>query len=185
MDVIEAIFARRSTREFKNEPVAHDVIKAAIASAIEAPSAMNEQPWIFSVIEDQRLLDRISNAAKAHMLELETASASPVRQMLNDPAFHIFYHAPVLVVISAKGEGRWAVEDCALAAENLMLAACDAGLGSCWIGFAQAWLQTEQGRALLGLSPRDLPVAPVILGHPKTPIGPVPRRPADIRWIGA
>src|SRR5690242_14863623 len=126
MELTEAIFARRSVRSFKDEPVARDMIEAVIAAAIQAPSAMNEQPWIFSVIEDQAKLDHISRAAKTHMLELDTSDASPVRKMLSDPGFHIFYHAPALVVISAKGGGRWAIEDCALAAQNLMLAACDA-----------------------------------------------------------
>ena len=39
------------------------------------------------------------------------------------PQFHIFYHALVLVVIAACRPTDWAVEDCALAAENMMLAA--------------------------------------------------------------
>ena len=56
-------------------------------------------------------------------------------EMLNDPKFHIFYHAPVLVVIAAAEPTDWAVEDCALAAENLMLAAYAKGLGTCWIGW--------------------------------------------------
>jgi nitroreductase len=145
---------------------------------------MNEQPWAFSVIEDAATLDRISASAKAYMLEGAGAS-SPIRQMLSDPAFHIFYHAPLLIVISAKGGGRWAIEDCALAAQNLMLAACDAGLGSCWIGFAQDWLQTAEGRALLRLAPNDLPVAPIIVGHPLGPVAAVDRKAPDIRWIGA
>jgi nitroreductase len=186
MDVSEAISVRRSVRDFKSERISRGAIEALIAAAIQAPSAMNEQPWIFSVIEDQLLLDRISAAAKAHMLQHEAAGASPspVRQLLSDPGFHIFYHAPALIVISAKGNGRWAVEDCALAAENMMLAACAAGLGSCWIGFAQTWLGTAEGRAALQLSRDDLPVAPIILGHPKTSAPHVARRPADIRWTG-
>lgn len=186
MDVSEAIFARRSVRSFKPRPVARDMIETLIAAAIEAPSAMNEQPWIFSVIETPAVLDRISTAAKALMLSLQPAeSASPLRGMLSDPGFHIFYHAPVLIVISAKGGGNWAVEDCALAGQNLMLTAYDAGLGSCWIGFAQAWLGTAEGRALLGLSANDRPVAPIIVGYPMGSVEAPSRRPADIRWIEA
>jgi nitroreductase len=162
------------------------MIEALIAAAIQAPSAMNEQPWVFSVIQDSALLDRIAASAKAHMQAQAQAGAggSHVGQMLSDPDFQIFYHAPALIVISTKGKGRWSVEDCALAAQNLMLAACAAGLGSCWIGFAQSWLQTEEGRAALLLSANDLPVAPIIVGHPKTVAAPVARKPADIRWVG-
>jgi nitroreductase len=187
MDIQEAFYARRSVREYMSEPIARSTIEGLIEAAIQAPSAMNEQPWVFSVIEDQKLLDRISTAAKSYMLAAAPmeADASHVSQMLADPAFHIFYHAPALVVISAKGKGRWGIEDCALAAENLMLAACSIGLGSCWIGFAQAWLQTEEGHAALNISADDLPVAPIILGRPKSVASHAPRREADVRWVGA
>ena len=47
---------------------------------------------------------------------------------------HIFYHPPVLILISALAEGPRIVEDCTLAAEKLMLAAYAAGLGTCSIG---------------------------------------------------
>ena len=86
--------------------------------------------------------------------------------MRENPAFDILYHAPVLIVISSAIEGRWAIESCALAAENLMLNACVAGLGTCWIGFARAWINTPEGKAALLLPPDCLPVAPIIVGHP-------------------
>ena len=55
------------------------------------------------------------------------------QQLLSDPDFDIFYHAPLLIVISSTADNPWAIEDCSLAAENLMLAARGAGLGTCWI----------------------------------------------------
>jgi len=64
-----------------------------------------------------------------------------------------------------------------------MLAACGQGLGSCWIGFAQGWLETDEGRQEVGLPRGYLPVAPIIVGHPSEPGPPVPRNPANIRWI--
>jgi nitroreductase len=106
-------------------------------------------------------------------------------QILNDAGFDIFYHAPVLIVICSVAEIPWAVEDCALAAENLMLAARAAGLGTCWIGFAQAFLGTAEGKAALKLPAAYKPVAPIILGHPKAAPAPVPRKEPEIRWIDA
>ena len=76
--------------------------------------------------------------------------------MLIGPGFHIFYHAPSLIVISASQTGPWALEDCSLAAENLMLAAHASGLGTCWIGFAQAWLETAEGKTALQLGRDDV-----------------------------
>ena len=157
-----------------------------MSAAIHAPSAVNQQPWTFTVVRDQTMLDRISRDAKSHMLA--TMQASPhsdrFQSLLNDPDFHIFYRAPVLILISAVAEGSWIVEDCALAAENLMLAAYAAGLGTCWIGFAQSFRNTSEGKKVLGLPTAWVPVAPIIVGHAKAMPASVPRNKPDVRWIG-
>ena len=108
-----------------------------------------------------------------------------LKESLRDPDFHIFYHAQALIAISAQAAGPWAVEDCALAAQNLMLAARAAELGTCWIGFAQTWLQTADRKKALGLPAESLPAAPIIIGQPKSAPPPVPRRAARINWISA
>lgn len=79
-------------------------------------------------------------------------------------------------------DNQWAIENCALAAENLMLAACAEGRGTCWIGFAQMWLVTRAGKAALGVPPAYVPVAPIIVGHPKSPPPPVPRSLGAESW---
>lgn len=185
MDLFDAIHRRRSVRDYRTEPLDDAVFDKIIDAAVWAPSAVNEQPWLFTVVRDQQKLDAISKQAKAHLLS-GGASAMPdyLRAMLDNPDFQIFYHAPALIVISATHGGAWAVEDCALAAQNLMLSACALGLGSCWIGFAQTWLQTPEGMAELDLRAGYLPVAPIIVGRPNTTTAAVPRKPAQIHWIG-
>ena len=186
MDVNEAISGRRSLREYTAQPVDERIIRRLIDAAVHAPNAINQQPWTFTVVRDQSVLDRISRNAKSHMIA--TMPAGPqsdhFRSLLNDPNFHIFYHAPVLILISAVAEGPWAVEDCALAAENLMLAAYAAALGTCWIGFAQSFLNTPDGKKVLGLPAAWVSVAPIIVGHPKAAPPPVPRKEPEIRWVG-
>jgi nitroreductase len=184
MDLLQAIHERRSVREFTDEAVSDAALQALIDAAVQAPSAINQQPWCFIVVREQALLARISEQAKAHLLRASLgAPAHPFRDMLNDPQFHIFYHAPVLVVIAACQPTDWAVEDCALAAENMMLAAYGAGLGTCWIGFAQHWLGTPEGKIALGLPPSHIPIAPIIVGHPRRKPASVPRRKPQIRWL--
>jgi nitroreductase len=107
---------------------------------------------------------------------------SRFRDQLSNPEFHIFYHAPALILISAVGTTPWAVEDCTLAAQNLMLSAYWMGLGSCWIGFAQHWLQTKDGKAMLGLPDHYVPVAPIIVGYTKAMPEKVPRRTPCVTW---
>jgi nitroreductase len=186
MDIMEAIRNRRAVREYTSEPVDEKTLKSLIDAAIQAPSAVNQQPWSFAVVRDQPQLDRVSRESKAHMLaNLPAVAASDhFRHLLSDPDFQIFYHAPALILISAVAASPWAVEDCSLAAENLMLAAHAAGLGSCWIGFAQTWLGSPAGKATLGLPAAYIPVAPIIVGRPKSAPPPVPRKEPEIRWIG-
>lgn len=187
MDIIEAIYTRRAVREFTAEPVDDKALRQIIDAAIQAPSAVNQQPWSFFVVRDKALLAQISREAKAHMLRTSPAGlvSHHFREMLSDPNFDIFYHAPVLIVISTVAESPWAVEDCTLAAENLMLAAGAFALGTCWIGFAQTWLGTPEGKAALKISAGYVPVAPIIVGHPKSAPPPVPRKEPEIRWIGS
>ncbi|HML13506.1 MAG TPA: nitroreductase [Xanthobacteraceae bacterium] len=186
MQLAAAISGRRSVREYTAQPVDETTIRELIGAAVDAPNAVNAQPWTFTVVRDQGLLATVSHEAKAHMLA--TMPASPMsdylRARLVDPQFHIFYHAPALIVISAVAQGPWIVEDCALAAENLMLCAYAAGLGSCWIGFAQSFLNTPRGKELLGLPAPWVPVAPIIVGHPKAVPPPVSRNEPQVRWIG-
>jgi len=185
MDLKEAVYSRRAVRNFTAESVDENVLRQLVDAAVQAPSAVNQQAWTFSIVRDQALLARISHEAKAHMLRTSPAAAasSHFQELLGNPEFEIFYHAPVLIVISAPAESPWAVEDCALAAENMMLVACAAGLGTCWIGFAQAWLATPEGKAALNLPDNIRPVAPIIVGHPKSPAPKVPRKEPKINWV--
>ena len=185
MDLDDAIMSRRSVREYTAEPVDEPTIRRLIDAAVHAPNAVNQQPWTFTVVRDQGVLDRVSRDAKVHMQANMPAGVPSGRfPMLADPSFHIFYHAPALILISAVAAGPWIVEDCALAAENLMLAARAAGLGSCWIGFAQGYLNTPAGKQALGLPSATVPVAPIIVGRPKGPSPAVARKEPEIRWVG-
>jgi nitroreductase len=186
MDLDQAIYARRAVREYTDEPVDEATIRRLIDAAIQAPSAVNEQPWVFSVVRDRAVLASISSAAKAHVLATPPIGVAPhhLQELLDDPGFDVLYRAPVLIVISSATRGQWAVENCSLAAENLMLAARAAGLGTCWIGFTQAWLGTAEGKATIQLPQECVPVAPIIVGHAKSFPQAVVRKVADIRWIG-
>ena len=187
MDLEQAIYSRRAVREYKEESIGRPVLQKLIGAAIQAPSAVNEQALLFSVVQDPGCLTLISREAKAHLQKAppQNLALHRLHELRDDPNFDIFYHAPVLIVIASATQSRWAVENCALAAENLMLAACAEGLGTCWIGLSQGWLATPEGKAALGLPADCLPVAPIIVGWPKSPSPPVPRKEPQIRWIGS
>ena len=185
MNVEKAIYGRRAVREYSPETIDETTVRILIDAAIQAPSAINRQPWGFTVVRNQQLLNQISHEAKIYMLATMPANglSEQLLSHLRDPEYQIFYHAPALIVISADGPGPWAVEDCALAAQNLMLSAFAAKLGSCWIGFAQKFLGTEVGKSLINCPSEWIPVAPIIIGHPAKPVAPVPRKEPIVKWV--
>ncbi len=186
MNIDQVISGRRAVREYTLQAVDQDSIRYLIDCAVKAPSAVNQQPWAFTVVRDQILLDTISRQAKQHMLSTMQGNrhAAHFQSHLESDDFHIFYHAPVLIVISAVEEGPWIVEDCSLAAENLMLGAFGKNLGSCWIGFAQSYLNTPKGKALLNMPEQWIPIAPIIIGHASSLPDAVARHKPVIQWVG-
>jgi len=186
MNIEEAIFSRRSAREFTAQTVDDRDVDQLIEAAVYAPNAMHQQPWAFIVLRDKKLLKEISRDAKAHMLTNMTPSAQSeqIGAHLSDPNFDIFYGAPVLIVVAAVAHGPWIVEDCALAAENMMLFACAKKLGTCWVGFAQSFLNTADAKKLLGIPEEWVAVAPIIVGHPTSIPIDVPRKTPTVLRVG-
>jgi nitroreductase len=185
MDIQQAIYQRRAVRQYTDEPVNEGVLRELIDAAIQAPSAMNEQPWLFSVVRDKAVLSRIScdgKAATAAMLMAKDPN-SPYIAKLQNPDFDILYNAPAMIVIASASDGPWAPVNCSLAAQNLMLAARASGLATCWIGLAQAFIASAEGKALLGLPADCAVVAGIVVGHTTNFPPPIPRQDAKITWI--
>ena len=139
MQITDAIYKRRAVRSFQTAPVSEDLLMKLLNAAVQAPSAMNLQPWAFVILEGKDLLLEYSERAKRFLLGSMNPE-SPLHQYrdaLADREFSIFYDAGMLVVFCARTSDPSAAEGCCLAAENFLLAALDFGLGTCRIGFAR------------------------------------------------
>ncbi|HZZ79740.1 MAG TPA: nitroreductase [Gemmataceae bacterium] len=182
MNVHEAIYSRRSVRDYTDQPVLKATVEELIHAAIQAPSAINQQPWTFAVIQDKSLLRSFSDRAKdlmAKTMHLEFL-ALELREMLSDRAFNIFYNAGTLIVVFAKPVGAHPDWDCCLASQNLMLAAHDMGLATCPIGFAWSLFESNDVKEELGIPAEYRPILPIIVGYPKQPPPPVSRKEPEI-----
>ena len=185
MQFSDVVIERRAVREYTDKYVKRATIEDLIEFAILAPSAMNLQPWAFAALNDRPRVNEYAKRAKEWLLAspLITSYEPSFRQMLEDPSYIIFHHAPALVVILAKSSASQASEDCCLAAENFMLAARDEGLGTCWVGLARPWLDLPETKAELGLPSEYHVVAPIVIGYPKAWPEPTARASADIQWL--
>jgi len=114
-----------------------------------APSAGNQQPWHFVVVDDRALLDAVPSFHPHAAMCREAACAILV---CADPALE-------------KYPGLW-VQDCAAATQNILLAAHELGLGSVWLGCYPRPERVEGFRRLVGLPPEIIPFAMIALGYP-------------------
>ncbi|HIU63613.1 MAG TPA: nitroreductase family protein [Candidatus Avacidaminococcus intestinavium] len=185
MKLKTAIYTRRSVRVYTDEKVSTELLKQLIDAAIQAPSAMNKQPWAFGVIQDKALLQRLSDEAKEHLLALipEKPYLETYKPIFTNPDFNIFYNATTLLTVLAKPEGPNPSCDATIAAQNIMLTAHSLGLGSCWIGFAQIILNTPAIKKELAIPADYLVVAPLIIGYPAKELGPIKKHePEMLFW---
>ena len=60
METMEAILTRRSIRKYLPDPVGRDKIEIILKAGMSAPSAGDEQPWHFIIIDRHDLLEKIS-----------------------------------------------------------------------------------------------------------------------------
>jgi nitroreductase len=182
MEILEAIQARRSVRDYADRPVDRATVTALIQAAVLAPNAVNYQPWSFVIVQDSALLKSYSDRAKALCRKIMDLSSLPpgLLTMLTDPAFNIFYNAGTLIIICAKPIGQHPDWDCCLAGQNLMLAAVGMGLGTCPIGFAWPLLGEPDVKQELKIPPEFTSVLPIIIGYPTATPPAVPRNDAEI-----
>jgi len=149
MDAMEAILGRRSIRKYSDKAVPENLVHDLLTAAMAAPSAGNQQPWQFILIDERRILDAIT---EFHPY------AGPLKQ------------APMAIAVCGdmtrqKWEGFW-VQDCSAAVENLLVAAHAKGLGTVWLGVHPIGDRSSELRKLLRLPETIVPLAVVALGYP-------------------
>lgn len=187
MELMEAINNRRSVRNYTNVKVANNLIEDLLQAAVQAPSAMNAQPWAYAVIQDDVLLKEYSTRTKQYLLDLldKTPLLNRYKAMFENPDFNIFYNARSLIIILANVEEGFHhnAEDCCLAAQNLMLTAHSLGLGTCWVGFARAFLNLPDVQKELDIPSNYEVVAPIIVGYPQVNPPAIPKKdPVILFW---
>ncbi|MCP3944609.1 MAG: nitroreductase family protein [Desulfobacteraceae bacterium] len=178
MTFAQMLESRRSIRNYKDKLVSLEIIKDMIKQSALSPSASNEQPWKFIIVNDKKMLKKISDESKKNILARIAGNPDDPTKgyegMLQNESFNVFYNAPCLVIILGPSGLKNLYVDCALAASYFMMAATSRGLGTCWVNLGS---QINDPKMIeeLGIPDNCQIIAPIILGYPAK-IPPVPRR---------
>jgi len=179
-EVIKNIYLRRSIRKYSDKTVPKKIINELLKAAVTAPSAMNTQPWNFSIVSGQ---EKVRHFAKLAYKEYDLIGKL-IWHGFTITHESIFYSAPLLIIISGKKGYEWLKEDTNLAVENMFLAAKSLGVGSCWIGFGMVLGKSKQARKELGIPDNFDISAVLIFGYPLKDKKIIPKRePKILKWL--
>ena len=158
MDVLTAIFTRRTQREYTGEPVPKEVLDRILAAGMNAPSAHNTQPWSFVVFTKQASLDRIPKLIPYTQYAVKAGAA-------------------VLVCVRfLEGEiQELAPLSVACCMQNMLLASHALGYGSVWIHIYPNAEYIAGWRKEVKIPEAVLPLAVMPVGRPVSALPPVNR----------
>jgi len=167
MELEKVINERHSTRAFLEKPLPREVIEKLLTLSIKAPSAINLQPWEFTVIIGEELR-RLSRTLVKRMRERNIScgpdAVRPLPEYLMDRQRKLmdcilpglekgikfqdfinegscdFYGAPAAVIVTIDQVfSKSRLVDLGIAVGYMVLAAHNMGLGTCPIGIISAF----------------------------------------------
>ncbi len=146
---MEEIFTRRSIRKFTEKTVEPEKVDKLLRAAMQAPSAANQQPWEFIVVQDKK---RLAQVAEVSPYAKPAAESGVTFVLLADES-------------KMKIPTGWE-QDMGAAAENMLLEAVHLGLGGVWFGVATSEIVAENVRKMFNLPETIRPFAMISVGYP-------------------
>jgi nitroreductase len=192
MELEKIITERHSTRAFSDKPVPRETIEKLLSLSTRCPSAINIQPWEFTVVtgEERHRLSRIlvktmrerniscgPGAVRPlpdHFMDRQRGLANSIlpnldkgvqlQDFTNEGSCN-FYGAPVAIIATidtAFSKSR--LVDVGIALGYMVLVAHDMGLGTCPIGLINSF--EDEIREALNISEEKEVVIGIAVGYP-------------------
>jgi len=192
MELEKIITERHSTRAFSDRPVPRETIEKLLSLSTRCPSAINIQPWEFTVVtgEERHRLSRILvktmrerniscgpgavRPLRDHFMDRQRSLANSIlpnldkgvqlQDFTNEGSCN-FYGAPVAIIVTidtAFSKSR--LVDVGIALGYMVLVAHDMGLGTCPIGLINSF--EDEIREALNISEEKEVVIGVAVGYP-------------------
>ena len=174
--VVETIMTRRSVRQYKPQALEREKMQTIVECGINAPNAMNKQPWEVRVVDNADYINGVTELYK---------KANP--KAAEDPAFkNMFRNAPTVVFIGHDTESESSPFDCGLLAENMMISAWSMGIGSCCLGSPARFMKTPEAAEYLqklGFSEGYELLYCIGFGYPDEAPAAKPREAAKVKFV--
>lgn len=175
--VIETIMARRSIRNYKEQPVEREKLQEIAVCGVNAPNAINRQAWEVRIVDSAEYINGITEAY---------VKANP--KAAEDPNFkNLFRNAPAVILIANDTTFSYSQVDCGLMAENMMLAAQSMGLGTVCLGSPIGFMNSNPDAApfveQLGLSENYQLLVAIAVGYPNETPDAKPRDLNKIKFV--
>ncbi|MGZ3715190.1 MAG: nitroreductase family protein [Ktedonobacterales bacterium] len=140
--VQEVIRTMRAVRQFTDQPLPEDAVRAILTAGRRAQSSKNSQPWHFVVVRDRARLKQLSECGTyaGHLAgaAMGVVLVTPDAPKDASPAEQVEHRA-------------WIMFDVGQAVAYMQLAASDLGVGSC----IATIYEPEKAKAILGV-PQDM-----------------------------
>jgi nitroreductase len=149
-DILETIYKRRSIRKYKEKPVEKEKLIDLLKAGMAAPTACNNQPWEFVVVDDPDVMEQFHTRMKYGQY--------------NAPAAFVVCHNPHIG--RQQSCNRFWVQDCSAAVENILVAAVGLGLGTVWLGVYPNEETIPTVKEIVNLPEQVTPLAVLYVGYP-------------------
>ena len=146
---MDAIFERRSIRNYTDQEVKDETITELLKAGMAAPSAGNAQTWEFVLIDDKNILQKIPEIHPYSNMVPDCSKAILVCGNKNQEKY----------------DGFWP-QDCSAAAENILIDAADKGLGAVWLGIYPENDRVNKFQELFNLPEHIKPFCLIPVGYP-------------------
>ena len=185
--------SRRSIRNFRDKTVEREKLEKLLKIACFAPSAKNNQPWHWTVVENPAdvnkmagmVIDWMRSIIKKHPQQAEEIGLPRVVEAWDGGHERICRGAPHVIVVHGDKDYVLGPQDSATALSYLELYAPALGLGSCWGGYFFSAVNSYPPLfEALGIPAGHKAFGAAMVGYPKLRYQRLPlRRDPRINWI--
>lgn len=160
------LMSRRSYRRFSSKPVSEDILKEALTVAAWAPSAKNQHPAKWIIINQEKTITAIMDLILANVRE--TGQYMEIDQLYRLGHNPVLGNAGTLIIGYARTDAVNPPVDTALALYNAELFLQAQRIGTCWAGYLTRMCnQIPALRDMLGIPEGTQVYGALMVGYPE------------------